>query len=159
MATAPAYDALNPFPMYRYMREPNTVFRDPTSGIWQVLRYRSPVQFLARIAIVDTIVGGQQVKAGELVTANLGSANRDEVQFPDPDRFDIRRSPNRHLAFGHGIHFCLGAPLARLEAKIALTLLLERFQDIQLDCDVALEAIGSSIVFGVKHLPITFQSR
>ncbi len=158
MATAPAYDALNPFPMYRYMREPNPVFRDPTSGIWQVLRYRSPVQFLARIAIVDTIVGGQQVKAGELVTANLGSANRDEAQFVNPEVFDMRRNPNRHIAFGHGIHFCLGASLARLEARVALSILLQRLSDIQLANSAPLELVSRGF-YGVKHFPVTFRAQ
>jgi cytochrome P450 len=94
-----------------------------------------------------------------MVLAWIGSANRDEAQFPDPDSFDIRRTPNRHIAFGHGIHFCLGAPLARLEAKIVLTLLLERFDEIQRVRSVPLEATGSDIVYGVKHLPITFRER
>ncbi len=127
-------------------------------AIEEVLRYRSPVQMMFRQAVADVELSGQRLHPGQWVVAQIGSANRDEAQFPDPDRFDMRRSPNRHLAFGHGIHFCLGAPLARLEAKIALTLLLERFREIRLDHDAALEAIGSSIVFGVKHLPIAFQA-
>jgi len=97
------------------------------------------------------------MRAGQMVLAWIGSANRDEAQFPDPDYFDIRRTPNRHIAFGHGIHFCLGAPLARLEAKIALTMLLERFHEIKRVPGVPLEATGSDLVFGVKHLPITFR--
>jgi cytochrome P450 len=92
-----------------------------------------------------------------MVLAWIGSANRDEAQFPNADDFDIKRTPNRHIAFGHGIHFCLGAPLARLEAKIALTMLLERFYDIKRVPGVQLEETGSNIVFGVKHLPITFR--
>ena len=128
-------------------------------AIEEVLRYRSPVQRLFRRASAEVTLGGQQIHAGHWLTAEIGSANRDEVQFPNPDQFDIRRTPNRHLAFGHGIHFCLGAPLARLEARIALTLLLERFRAIRRIRDVPLEATGSSIVFGVKHLPITFHAR
>jgi cytochrome P450 len=91
--------------------------------------------------------------------AQIGSANRDEAQFPDPDRFDINRTPNRHLAFGHGIHFCIGAPLARLEAKIALALLLERLYDIKRVPNISLEPTGSDILFGVKHLPVTFSAK
>ena len=91
-----------------------------------------------------------------MVLARIGSANRDEAQFPKADRFDIRRTPNRHVAFGHGIHFCLGAPLARLEAKLALTMLLEQFRAIKRLPGVPLEATGSNLVYGVKHLPITF---
>ena len=88
-----------------------------------------------------------------------GVSLRDEAQFPDPDRFDIRRSPNRHLAFGHGIHFCLGAPLARLETKITLTLLLERFQDIRRVPQVPLEPGESILMPCIKHLPVTFRQR
>jgi cytochrome P450 len=126
-------------------------------AIEEVLRYRSPVQFMYRRATADTIIRDQEIQAGQMVLAWIGSANRDEAQFPDPDRFDIMRTPNRHIAFGHGIHFCLGAPLARLEAKIALTLLLERFHDIRRVPGVSLEAVDSDLVFGVKHLPITFR--
>src|SRR5436853_6453353 len=111
-----------------------------------------------RSAVSDIVIRGHEIRAGQTVLARIGSANRDEEQFPGADRFDIRRTPNRHIAFGHGIHFCLGAPLARLEARIALTILLERFYDIKRVPGVPLEATGSDIVFGVKHLPITFRS-
>ena len=97
-------------------------------AIEEVLRYRSPVQMMFRHVVTDVELSGQQLHRGQWVLAQIGSANRDEDQFPDADHFDFKRAPNRHLAFGHGIHFCLGAPLARLEAKIALTLLLERFR-------------------------------
>ncbi|HKV01438.1 MAG TPA: cytochrome P450, partial [Ktedonobacteraceae bacterium] len=126
-------------------------------AIEEVLRYRSPVQYMYRRAIADITIGDHEMRAGQMVLAWIGSANRDEAQFPDPDYFDIRRTPNRHIAFGHGIHFCLGAPLARLEAKIALTMLLERFHEIKRVPGVPLEATGSDLVFGVKHLPITFR--
>ncbi len=129
------------------------------SAIEEVLRYRSPVQMMYRHAISDVIVGEQNIQAGETIMAQIGSANRDEAQFPNADTFDIRRTPNRHIAFGHGIHFCLGAPLARLEAKIALTLLLERLQDIRRIRDIPLEGMGSNIVYGVRHLPVTFRAR
>jgi len=126
-------------------------------AIEEVLRYRSPVQYMYRRAVADVTIGDHEMRAGQMVLAWIGSANRDEAQFPDPDYFDIRRTPNRHIAFGHGIHFCLGAPLARLEAKIALTMLLERFHEIKRVPGVPLEATGSDLVFGVKHLPITFR--
>jgi len=126
-------------------------------AIEEVLRYRSPVQFMYRRAVADITIRDQEIRAGQTVLAWIGSANRDEAQFPDPDRFDIRRTPNRHIAFGHGIHFCLGAPLARLEAKIALTILLERLHEIKQVPGVPLEATGSNVVYGVKHLPITFR--
>jgi cytochrome P450 len=126
-------------------------------AIEEVLRYRSPVQLLIRAVTSDITIGGQQLKTGDLVLPNLGSANRDEAQFPDPDRFDIHRSPNRHVAFGHSIHFCIGAPLARLEAKIALELMLQRFRNIKLDTNMPLEPIASTFIYSVKHVPITFQ--
>jgi cytochrome P450 len=125
-------------------------------AIEEVLRYRSPVQMMYRRAVSDVMLEGRQIRAGQMVLAQIGSANRDEAQFPDADRFDIRRTPNRHIAFGHGIHFCLGAPLARLEARIALTHLLARLRDIRRVREQPLEPTGSDIVYGVKHLPITF---
>lgn len=126
-------------------------------AIEEVLRYRSPVQFMYRRAAADVTLEGQEIRAGQMVISWIGSANRDERQFPDPERFDIQRTPNRHLAFGHGIHFCIGAPLARLEAKIALTLMFERMKDIQRVRSVPLESTGSTLVYGVKHLPVTFR--
>ena len=126
-------------------------------AIEEVLRYRSPVQFMYRRAAANVTIRDQEIQPGQMVLAWIGSANRDEAQFPNPDHFDIRRTPNRHIAFGHGIHFCLGAPLARLEARIALTALLERFYDIKRVPGVPLEATGSDMLFGVKHLPITFR--
>ena len=79
----------------------------------------------------DTEVGGVRIPAGQVVLPWLAAANRDERVFADPNRFDIHRLPNPHLTFGHGIHFCLGAPLARLEARVALRLLLERYRDVE----------------------------
>jgi cytochrome P450 len=110
-----------------------------------------------RRAVANVTIRDHEIQPGQMVLARIGSANRDEAQFPNPDHFDIRRTPNRHIAFGHGIHFCLGAPLARLEARIALTILLQRFHDIKRVPGVSLEATGSDLVFGVKHLPITFR--
>ena len=125
-------------------------------AIEEVLRYLSPVKSMYRVAIKETELGDKQIKQGDFITAWIGSANRDEEQFPDPDRFDIRRSPNRHLAFGHGIHFCLGAPLARLEARIALNLMLQRLPNMQRVRTIPLQQSNSYILQGVKHLPITF---
>jgi len=88
----------------------------------------------------------------------IGSANRDEHQFPHPDVFDVGRSPNRHLAFGQGIHFCLGAPLARLEAKIALQAVLSRLPGLAVEPGARLERMDSTIVFGVKQLPVRWQA-
>jgi len=125
------------------------------TAIEEVLRYRSPVQFLARVASVDTRIGDEHIQAGELITLCLGSANRDDAEFADPEVFDMQRTPNRHLAFGHSIHFCLGAPLARLEANIGLSLLLQRLSDIQIASDVPLEPVSQGF-HGARTLPVTF---
>jgi cytochrome P450 len=93
-------------------------------AIEETLRYRSPVQWMMRTPHRDIQLHGQTIPAGHLVLPVIGSANRDADRFAAPDRFDITREPNRHIAFGHGIHFCLGAALSRMEARIALTDLL-----------------------------------
>lgn len=127
-------------------------------AIEEVLRYRSPVQSMYRISTVDTTLHGRPVPAGSPIVAWIGSANRDAEQFPHPDVFDVERSPNRHLAFGQGIHFCLGAPLARLEAKIALQAVLSRLPGLAVEPGAALERMESTIVFGVKQLPVTWRA-
>ncbi len=129
------------------------------SAIEEVLRYLPSVHTAPRVAAVETTLDGQQVKAGQWVMPMLPSANRDASYFPQPDLFDIQRSPNRHLTFGYGIHFCLGAPLARLESKIALAAIFERLTDIKRSRNVPLEAVVSPIVYGLKHLPVTFQQK
>ncbi len=125
-------------------------------AIEEVLRYRSPVQSMFRAATGGTDLGGVVTRPGQPVIAWIGSANRDETLFPNAHVFDIERTPNRHLAFGYGIHFCLGAPLARLEARLALEALTARFRDIRRVPDAPLRWMESSIVFGVKTLPVTF---
>lgn len=127
------------------------------SAIEEVLRFRSPVQSMFRVVAKDTTLGGQQVRANQAAIAYIGSANRDEAQFPDADRFDIRRKPNRHIAFGYGIHFCLGAPLARLEGRIGLEAILARMPGLTRDPSVPLIPIESNVVYGVRNLPVRFQ--
>ncbi|MEO8956652.1 MAG: cytochrome P450 [Ktedonobacteraceae bacterium] len=129
------------------------------SAIEEVLRYISPVQSMFRVTTTDTVIGGQTIPAQSRLLAWIASANRDETQFPNADTFDIRRTPNRHIAFGHGIHFCLGAPLARLEAKIAFETIGQRLKNIQLTREVPLERTNSYFLYGIKHLPITFMSQ
>ncbi len=125
------------------------------SAIEEVLRYRAVVHTMPRIVTEDTVLCGQEIQAGNLLLPLFGSANLDEAQFPNADHFDIRRTPNRHVGFGYGIHFCLGAPLARLETRIALQTLLERFPNMQRVHNVPLELKPSSFIYGLKHLPIT----
>jgi cytochrome P450 len=103
------------------------------SAIEEMLRYASPLQMATeRYACPGAAAGGVSIPRGDLVYVSLAAANRDERQFEDPDRFDISRSPNPHLAFGLGIHHCLGAPLARLEGAIAIDALVSRFGEIRL---------------------------
>jgi cytochrome P450 len=97
------------------------------SAVDEVLRLHSPIQATSRIAYADVTLRGRTIRRGESVTLLLGSANRDPAAFAHPDRFDIARRPNRHLAFGRGSHFCLGAPLAMAQGGLALRLLLGRF--------------------------------
>jgi cytochrome P450 len=127
------------------------------NAIEEVLRYRSPVQAMFRFAARDVELHGQMIEQGRVVLAWIGSANRDERRFPEPDRFDIERTPNPHIAFGNGIHFCLGAPLARLEARVALAAVLERLQELARVDDVPLVPVEGMIVHGVKSLPLRFR--
>ena len=127
-------------------------------AIEEVLRYRSPVQSMYRISAVDTTLRGLPIPAGSPIVAWIGSANRDGEQFPHPEVFDVGRSPNRHLAFGQGVHFCLGAPLARLEARIALQAVLSRLPGLAVDPEAQLERMESTIVYGVKQLPVSWQA-
>lgn len=124
------------------------------SMVEESLRYRSPAQVLRRKVIQDTEIGGQQLRKGETVIVWLGSANRDENKFKDASKFDIHRKPNPHIAFGHGIHFCLGAPLARMEANIAMTALIEKYSSLSFPEEFTLDPIESSAVYGLKSFPV-----
>jgi cytochrome P450 len=103
------------------------------SAVEEVLRFESSNQLGNRIVVADTVLGGVAMPAGTLVTIGIGAANRDPTQFPDPDRFDVARTPNRHLAFASGIHLCAGMNLARLEGRVAIERFLRRFPDYALD--------------------------
>jgi len=122
------------------------------SAVEELLRFDSPVQLTGRIAAEACEVGGQQIGRGKLVLTLLGAANRDPQQFPDPDRLDLTRSPNQHFSFGRGIHFCLGAPLARLEGRIAISSLVSRFAELR---QVG-EAVRSQTITlrGLTRLPL-----
>ena len=117
---------------FRRLRENPALL--PTA-IEEFLRYDSPVQFMNRMAQADLELGGQTIRHGQLVYLMFGAANRDPVHFPSPDEFDIGRQPNKHLSFGQGPHFCLGAALARLEARIVFETLLRRMPDLRLASD------------------------
>jgi cytochrome P450 len=128
------------------------------SAIEELLRYTSPLDFSSIRRTHEAITfGGVTIPAGDVTAAMVASANHDESQFPDPEAFDITRDPNKHLAFGQGAHFCLGAPLARMEAQIALTTLFSRFPDLRLAKSPESLQWRKSLVFrGLKELPIAF---
>jgi cytochrome P450 len=129
---------------------------DPTlipNVVEETLRYDGPIQTLPRLAAQDVMVAGTTIPAGSMVLLLLGSANHDERKFPDPERFDIRRNTEGHVGFGFGVHFCLGAQLARLEAKVALEALLGQFP--HLSCkDKQVTRAGSILVRGPRTLPL-----
>lgn len=126
------------------------------SAIEELLRYTSPLDMASqRFASQDMTIGSVAISKGDVVVAVVGSANHDESQFPDPETFDISREPNKHLAFGMGVHFCIGAPLARLEGQIALTTLFRRFPNLRLARPAeSLRWRKSLIVRGLEELPV-----
>jgi len=143
----------NPAQLLRLQTEPHLL----GTAIEEVLRYRSPLQWVMRTPRQDIEMHGQRIPAGKLLLPMIGSANRDARQFPKADQFDITRNPNPHIAFGHGIHACLGAALARLEARIALPDLLGRLMNLEvvgMDCWPPRKALH---VHGPASLPIRFK--
>ncbi len=123
------------------------------NAIEELLRYESPSPVQARVLSRDVEHYGTTLPEGHVVVLLNGSANRDERHFPDPDRFDIHRNVGRHLAFGYGVHFCLGAALARLEGRVALEEVLKRFPEWEVDWDNAVQA-RTSTVRGWESLPV-----
>jgi cytochrome P450 len=123
------------------------------SAVEELLRYDSPVQKMARIALADIEVDGKQIKQGQLVCFCFGAANRDPEQFAAPEQLDITRKPNRHLAFGHGLHYCVGAALARLEGQIAFNTILRRLPKLRLENE-NLEWHRNFTLRGLKSLPV-----
>ena len=126
-------------------------------AVEEVLRYRSPLQWMFRVARRDVELHGQSIPAGSTLLAMIGSANHDPAVFAEPERFDVARDPNPHVAFGHGVHFCMGAPLARLEGRIALGDLLDRVKGIELASE-SWEPRKGLHVHGPTRLPIRFRS-
>ena len=119
----------HPDQMKRLRDEPGMI----NVAVEELLRFDGPLDTATeRYVREDVEVAGTIIRRGELVYAVLGSANRDERQFPDPDRLDLSREPNKHLAFGLGVHYCLGAPLARLEGQIAIGTLVSRLPNLQI---------------------------
>jgi cytochrome P450 len=128
-------------------------------AVEEILRYDGPVERATmRFAAADVTVGGQTIRRGDAVSLVLAAADHDPAVFAEPERFDITRTPNRHLGFGLGIHYCLGAPLARLEGRIALATLLERLPALQLAVPAeTLRWRGVPILRGLHHLPVEWR--
>jgi cytochrome P450 len=120
----------------------------------EMIRWVTPVKEFMRTATADTQVGGVPIKEGEAVLLSYPSGNRDAEVFTDPFRFDVGRDPNKHLAFGFGVHFCLGAALARMETRALFAELLPRLQSIELAGQP--EWMATTFVGGLKHLPIRY---
>lgn len=122
------------------------------TAVEEVLRYTSPAMHVKRVATTDVEVGGEPVRAGEAIAVWNPSANRDETVFPDPDRFDLARRPNRHLTFGHGPHNCIGGMLARMELRVLLEVLRERVSTMELTGPA--RRLFSNFIWGFAHLPV-----
>ena len=142
--------------LYRNADQLQLLRSDPAligNAIEEMLRYDSSVQLTGRVALEDAVLGSVKVTKGESVLCLLGAANRDPAVYCDPDRFDIRRPNIRPMSFGGGIHFCLGAQLARIEAEIAIAALLSRFPDLTLDDPQHPEWRPTFVLRGLKQLP------
>ena len=140
----------NPGAAARLKADPSIV----DTAIEEILRYTTPVTHILRVARTDAELRGNRIRAGDRVVNWNISANRDESAFTRPDSFDLARTPNDHLAFGHGEHFCLGANLARLELRVILDEVLLRIPDIELAGPM--ERLRSNFVAGIKHMPVRF---
>ena len=141
----------NPDQMQKLRDQPGLV----PSAVEEMMRYDNPVQIAYRSAAQDVELDGKCIRKGQLVNSILAAGNRDPERFTNPDRFDITRDEGRHLGFGLGIHFCLGAPLVRLEAQIAFPAILRRFPELALATE-HLEWQEQPIFRGVKSLPVVF---
>jgi cytochrome P450 len=121
-------------------------------AVEELLRYESPLQLMDRVALENVVIDGHPLQRGQRVIAAIGAANRDASVFGEPDRFDPGREPNPHLAFGHGIHFCLGAPLARMAGQLALAALLARFSRIEVNGPI--RRAPTPMFRNIRQLPV-----
>jgi len=128
------------------------------AAVEEFLRYDSPVQFTYRRAAEDFELHGRPIRQGQVVHLLIAAANRDPAAFADPDRLDVTRSPNKHVAFGYGHHFCLGAALARLEAQCAFAALLRRFPDLRTAAE-APQRQANFVLRGLRSLPVELTPR
>ena len=128
-----------------------------TQGVEELLRWVSPIHNMSRTTTQDVAIGGETIPAGSSVMLLYSSANRDKRAFDEPHRFDVMRQPNRHVAFGgNGPHFCLGAPLARLELRVMFEELLRRLPDLELATDAPLPMRDSNFITGIEQMPVRF---
>ncbi|MDZ7994697.1 MAG: cytochrome P450 [Nostoc sp. EfeVER01] len=141
----------NPSQMQKLKDDPSLI----TTTVEEFLRYDSPVQRQARIAVTNLEIDGKQISQGQRLFLVIGAANRDPEQFLDPDKLDITRPENPHLAFGKGTHFCLGASLGRLEAQIAINTIVRRLSNLHLDTD-RIEWHQNPSLRGMKSMPVAF---
>ncbi len=125
------------------------------TAVEEILRWTSPVTHFARVATADTELGGRRIRAGERLALWFPSANRDEAVFENPYTFDVARTPNEHLAFSRGEHFCAGAHLARLELRLTLQALMPRIKQIEVIGKI--ERLRSNFLAGIKHMPVRFK--
>ncbi|MFE5582380.1 cytochrome P450 [Kitasatospora sp. NPDC056531] len=129
------------------------------SAVEEALRFWPPVVHIRRTATRDVELGGRSIHRGEKVVVYHAAANRDETVFPEPDRFDITRSPNDHVSFGYGPHFCLGAQLARLQMRFALRHLVDSLPGLALDPDRPPQRLISNFQNGLKSLPVRWEPK
>ncbi len=139
----------HPDEMARLLHEPELL----PQAVEEMLRWVTPVMQFRRTALRDAQIAGQTIRAGDKLVMYYGAANRDPRVFEDPDRFDISRRPNPHLAFGTGTHFCVGSHMARLELRVAFSEILRRFPGLQIDGRI--ERLQSNFISGIKSMPIS----
>ena len=132
---------------------------DPTVATEEFIRWVTPIHNMCRVAAVDTEVGGRPVRAGQQLVLMYGSANRDPAHFADPERYDVARTPNNHIAFGFGTHFCLGAALARMEIRLFFTELVRRVRSMRLVPGTEPVEMPNAFVYGLRsaHVELDFE--
>ncbi|MBM3660764.1 MAG: cytochrome P450 [Actinobacteria bacterium] len=150
LANAAVLFQRNPDQWQKVLDDPATI----PGAVEEILRFWAPSQYQGRVLTDDVTLHGETIPTGARVLLLTGSANRDERAYPDPDRFDIERGEHVALGFGHGVHFCLGASLARLESRIAIEELARRFPDYRVD-EAGVERVHMSNVHGFKRVPVT----
>jgi cytochrome P450 family 142 subfamily A polypeptide 1 len=123
----------------------------------EFIRWVTPVHNMCRVAVEDTEVGGQPIEAGQQLVLMYSSANRDPAHFEDPERFDVTRQPNHHIAFGFGTHFCLGAALARQEIRLFFTELVRRVRSMRLVPGTEVVEMPNAFVYGLRSAHVEFE--